>query len=63
MVTCNGYSYQGTIMYYIREREREIIMINSLPLPFLPFLEFFLGYSKAPTAATEQRLNLGVCPL
>ena len=29
----------------------------------LPFLEFFLGFSKAPAAATEQRLNLCVCQL
>ena len=27
----------------------------------LPFLEFVLEYSKAPMAATEQRLNLNVC--
>ena len=29
----------------------------------LPVLDFFLGYSKAPAEAEEQRLNLCVCPL
>ena len=29
----------------------------------LPFLEFFLGYSKVPLTADEQHLNLCVCPL
>ena len=32
--------------------------VQYLSFSLLPFLTFFLGYSKAPTSATEQRLNL-----
>ena len=40
-----------------------LIINDNNNVTLLLFLEFFLWYSKAPMAATEQHLNLCVCPL
>ena len=44
----------------VNDTTSTVILIYGCPF-IRPFLEFVLGYFKAPAAATEQHLNLCVC--
>ena len=55
--------FKFIVLLLLTEKFLPLFYIKAKSSSLLPFLEFVLGYSKVPMAASEQRLNLCVCPL